>query len=271
MQPVISKINLALFPPGMIRRLLAVVLRWDLPSEFDRETQTIIRAMPFGGTIVDVGSSVGVFTEVFLARGYSALSVEPRAKAVESQRFKFSKYIAARRLKVYQLACSDRAGMSRLNMGRDPEFSSLEMEWTSHVFPDAHTGKAIEVATKPLAAVLADAMPVLRDPVALKIDVEGHEEAVLNGLFMEDICQIKPIAVMFEIHTSPSQMKKVQRCVSLLKAHGYRRFKYFIRYSKRLLHHSGWMSELTDLSAWDGKIDAVPAGHRYGNVIAMTK
>lgn len=267
--PVMKRINRVVFSPGLVRRLLATVSRWDLPSAFDWEICTLMRKMSAGGTLVDVGSSAGVFFEVFLERGCDVISIEPRPDAADHQKRRFARYMATGQLKICQIACSDRAGTAVLRLGRDPEFSSLETEWTASVFPAAYTGQTLQVKIKPLAEILAGYGGALRKPFVLKIDVEGHEDAVLQGLFRQTAAVVKPSAVMFEFHTSPSQQEKIRRCIALLNRNGYRRFRYVIRYSDRLLHRSCWVTEFMNLSAWDQALGDVPAGYRYGNVIAV--
>jgi len=235
----------------------------------ERETELLLSLVPYPTTIIDVGSNVGGFAQPFIERGDTVISIEPLARNVADQAKRFSRHVSARKLLLLQAACSDKKGTATLFVSDDASgsFSSLEQRWTKAVFKGCCSGTHETVATLRLCDVIREHSAL--GPIGVvKIDTEGHEEAVLRGLFAELSGDSRPQFVMFEFNTKDINIPYLQRSLGVLRRHGYADVKYFVRHGSILLFESGWLTDDPDITQWDGPQGVVPAHFRYGNVIA---
>ncbi len=140
----------------------------------------VARRMP--GLVIDVGSNTGFYA--LLAASASArntvLAFEPMAEIAERARRNVSRNGMAGRIHVRQVALSDRNGMAEFYV--PPDVHGV-VETSASLRRDF---KGEPAAIRPVASHRLDRV-LLRSrwaarPISLiKIDVEGHEAAVLNG------------------------------------------------------------------------------------------
>ena len=131
--------------------------------------ETLFRLMPAGGAAIDAGANVGVLATLLAARAGPTGRVEcfePHPLLVPRLRDNVGPHVA-----VHAVALSDRAGVARLTV--PPEFATNE---GLARLADGPTGDGFDVPT----ATLDGLFPGDRFDV-LKLDVEGHEAAVLRG------------------------------------------------------------------------------------------
>lgn len=147
-----------------------------------RAAEVGLQLLPSGltldGLVVDVGANHGTFTDTIrrLEPRSRVLAVEPEPKNVEHLRGRFADDAA---VTVVDRAASDRAGVSVLNVTQGTEFASLHapLSTLEDEYGDASrvVGTA-EVQTSTLDQIVGD------QPVRLlKVDVQGHEIALLEG------------------------------------------------------------------------------------------
>lgn len=120
-------------------------------------------------TFVDVGANLGLYTRAALAHGMRVVAVEPNPSLAANLRRLFP---GAR---IVRQALSDHPGSSTFYL---PVTSRGELHSRGSLGADANPGyalRALEVETMPLDAL------GLTDVAMVKIDVEGHELAVLRG------------------------------------------------------------------------------------------
>ena len=238
--------------------------------EFAAEVHTILQNIPPKSLIIDVGSNIGNFVEIFLRRGYSVLSIDPLEPNIEKQKMKFEYYLAEGKLRLCNVACSDKDGYATLFVSSDPDgcFSSLEERWTREVFPGCCKGKTESVRTERLEALIRHSGERIENISCVKIDTEGFEDKVLAGMFDGLRYEWFPKLIMFEFNTHRSDRPVFERCLSILRDYGYGVFKYFIRHGELLLHESKWIQGQINIGRWDRYRGSIPAMFRYGNVIA---
>jgi FkbM family methyltransferase len=124
-----------------------------------------------GTTAIDVGASIGIYAAEMARYAGKVLAFEANPQVAA-----FARKVAARKIEVVETALSSRAGRTTLTMPADrkgnptTELATLEPNQR----PDARL-IAIEVGTRRL-----DDFPVTNCSF-IKIDVEGHEEEVLDG------------------------------------------------------------------------------------------
>lgn len=141
--------------------------RQRMAGAVEREMALLPHLTPSDRVAVDVGGNAGAYSEqlVGLARAVVTLEANPAlAKHLE--------WMFEGRIKVIAAAASDAPGEVVLRIPKDPSFNGL-----ATVAPDNPLGDSIEVR---VPAVTLDSLD-LKDVGFIKIDVEGHEAAVLAG------------------------------------------------------------------------------------------
>lgn len=143
--------------------------RKPIPSEFQHMLETLRRESSERAFAVDVGANIGLTSLAMAAAGFDEiLAVEPIAEPASTM----ERNIAANRLQ-------QRIDLRRVAAGNEPgvlRFALMEgSSEQSSVSPDGN----YQVQAVTLDALLREA----REPTVdfLKIDVEGHELAVLQG------------------------------------------------------------------------------------------
>lgn len=185
-----------------------------------------------GDQVLDVGANIGFFTLVASAltgpTGRVA-SFEPHPDNAEALR----RNVTANQLnqvEVVEAAVSDRNGESGLHLNTSDQVASLVV---------ARTNETVSVQT---VTVDAEIQRLDLRPAFVKIDVEGHEDAVVRGM-TETLRTVRPIVVC-EVHTNePSFAHPVP---AMLKAAGYR---------------VSWLEEGADADddVWAPHLVAIPA------------
>jgi FkbM family methyltransferase len=172
--------------------------------------EAMVRRLGPGDVFYDIGANVGFFSllgarlvGVDEGKVYAFEAAPDNATAIRAN----VKLNAISNIRVIDKAVSSRAGMGRLQIVEDQSWSKLE-EYGNH--PD--TRRMIDVELVAIDDLLqADA---ISPPTVVKIDVEGAEIAVLEG--MRTTLERHQPAVICELHGTQSEF------VSAMKAQGYR-------------------------------------------------
>lgn len=151
-----------------------------------------------GGFYIDVGAwdpEVHSVTKLFYDIGWQGINIEPQPDRLAA--------LSAARPRDINLgvAVSDADGAADLFVTRDSGLATLEPA----VIDPTQDGYAVETTLRVPAHRLSDLIDAHcpQTPIAfLKIDVEGHEAAVLRGL---DLRRHRPIVLVVEA-TRPTQM-----------------------------------------------------------------
>lgn len=147
------------------------------------------------GAYVDVGASTGWFAVPFAKRGHKVIAFEPNARV--AQRLRDNCALNDVTIELHQAAVSDRTGdVTFGHNARYPLTSGGSLE-------PGPARRTFEI----VPAVTLDG--VIDEPVSLiKIDVEGHERAVLRGA--ERIMERYRPALMLEANTAAHQMVLIE-------------------------------------------------------------
>lgn len=203
-----EKIKRALFSPRQeLKRIVARELRKGEP-----ELRLLPRLVDPARAAIDVGANRGVWT-------HQLATLCPRVYAYEPNPKMFAILDAARPANaiVRQLALSDRAGMASLNVPRSArgysnQHASLETNWSG-----AQDFGVVEVATARL-----DELDI--EPCGfIKIDVEGHEAAVVAGA-AGLITRDKP-TLLIELEERHSD-RSIEASIAAVQALGYDAFVF---------------------------------------------
>jgi FkbM family methyltransferase len=149
--------------------------------------------LPFGGTFVDVGAHIGIYSlraaRVVGSKGH-VIAVEPNPETVQTLRDNIK--ASGANVNVQPVACSDSEtqldlfAAARANTG-ETSLSRKNAQQSGHVSAVYH------VRARPLDSILQE-VGVSRVDV-IKIDVEGAEALVLKGA-KETLARYNPIVVV---------------------------------------------------------------------------
>jgi len=162
---------------------------------------------------LDVGANVGSYTILAGATGASVTSVEPIPQTVEHLRRNVALNNLGARVRIEQCGLSDRIDSRR--------FSSDE-DTTNHVLLDDEVStSAVSIPMQTLDGIVGDDVPAL-----IKIDVEGHEAAVLRGA-NRTLQDKRLLAVITEMNDSGDRHGRGNGHLSaLMRVNGFAPFSY---------------------------------------------
>jgi FkbM family methyltransferase len=132
-----------------------------------------------GSTVFDVGANVGERTETFLSLGADkVIAVEPTPDLAR----KLS-HIPDKRLTVVESAAGKEAGVLPLNLSSFNTLNSFSTEWLDEVAQETPSGRPQWTNSVNVEVTTLDALIQQHGtPDFIKIDVEGYECEVLQGL-----------------------------------------------------------------------------------------
>lgn len=156
--------------------------------------------------VFDVGANIGQRSEIFAQLAQKVIAIEPQPNCVRhlKSRFRFN-----RRVVIQQVALGDKPGEATMWQSSSPGISSMSRRFIdtmgSSVFRDEKWNKEIKVTTK----TLDDLINTFGVPAFMKIDVEGYELKVLQGL-------TAPVPFISFEHT-PEMIDEARNCAERLQ------------------------------------------------------
>jgi FkbM family methyltransferase len=179
----------------------------DLYAEFLRPSPHAL--------VFDVGANIGTHVKLFLRLGCTVVAIEPQRTCVAALRRTFGNGI-----EIVHAALSDRTGTTRLHIASGShQVATASSDWINATtkagrFPGLTWDRQETVHTMKLDSLIAKHGA----PHFIKIDVEGHELRVLNGL-----SHAVP-ALCFEL--TPERWDAAADCVEALSRNGTYEFDY---------------------------------------------
>jgi FkbM family methyltransferase len=156
-----------------------------------------------GDRVFDVGANIGEYSATFAELGAQPVAIEPAPDLQEALRRRLPG------IPIEQVALSDRNGTADLLVGGGHVNSTLSTD-----YGEVLSGMGMELEPVTVSVTTLDALAdKYGRPAFVKIDVEGHELAVLRGMNFD------PPALSFEYHGS--LLAEAGECVRLLAARGY--------------------------------------------------
>jgi len=136
--------------------------------------------LPLGALVFDVGANVGTMTRVYSSLGARIVAIEPNPDCVRHIELTTSR----KAVEVLQAAVSDANGLAVLKVSdRRDKMSSLSDEWRDAVSRQNANYAGMWNRELTVPSVTLDALIERYGlPYYIKIDVEGHEEQVIQGL-----------------------------------------------------------------------------------------
>ena len=128
---------------------------------------------------IDIGANIGDFNlEILNNMNTKVIAFEPLPKCFDKLSLIYKEY--SNRYKFFEIALSNKDGFSKFNYEETTsELSSLETKINIIPYVGGLNTNSIEVIAKQLDSFINDLE--FRNTDFIKIDVEGHEIAVLDG------------------------------------------------------------------------------------------
>ena len=152
------------------------------PSQWRRMRALYAQFLQRGDLAFDIGAHVGSRTRAYAALGARVIAVEPVPAAIRVLRLLYGWHP---RVEVVQAAVGATPGqMSMLVSEREPTVSTLSAEWAArmrrerHAFARTRWGRSVIVPVTTLDELIGR----FGVPAFCKIDVEGYDVQVLEGL-----------------------------------------------------------------------------------------
>lgn len=194
-------------PPFFRRRLRRWYYPWlvrHLSPEQWRPARAIRALLAEGDIAVDVGANIG-YTTYWLSQWVGAAgevhSFEPVSETFCWLADNMRK-LRRQNVRLYRAAVSDHEGVAEIEVphwsdGRGENLYEARLVWESNAPPEQAIGDRREVLRESVPVVTLDSVfRHMNQPIVLvKVDVEGHEEKVLQGAF-EILQRWKPALVM---------------------------------------------------------------------------
>jgi FkbM family methyltransferase len=176
MTPDFRRIARTLLPPRVVHAYR--MLRHTVLTPFERELTLVPRFISPESVAVDVGANVGLYTAVMARHAGRVLAFEPHPGCAAHLRA-----VRIARCEVIEAAVSDRDGEARLRVPYEggAEVHALGTLAEQNTLAERNGVRSLTVATARLDSALAARLRPGETVGFVKIDVEGHERAVVEG------------------------------------------------------------------------------------------
>ncbi len=235
---------------GLLRSLL---IYYGHPLRHRRLLHLYRPFVQAGDLVFDLGAHVGNHSRAFLAMGANVLAIEPQPLFA---RFLLRRFTRNPRFTLNRCAIGDAEGYVDLFLSsRTPTVSTATQEWIKEVestqsFSTVRWDKRLSVQQRTLDSLIEEH----GEPAFIKIDVEGGESGVLNGLSRS------VHALCFEI--VPPGKDNGLRCVDRLNILGNYNFNWSSGELSRL------QPEWCGLEEIEARIRALQPSDREVNIYA---
>jgi FkbM family methyltransferase len=204
----------------IVRELLPIrvlhgyrMLRHTVLAPAERELALLPQYLKSDAVAVDVGANVGLYTTVMARHAAQVVAFEPHPDCAA-----YLRKLRLPRCQIIEAALSDSDGHAMLRVphegrGENPALATLAEA------NDA-AARAVSVKTMCLDSALAQHLPATARIGFIKIDVEGHEAAVLRGA-AGVITRDRPI-LLTEVEARHGS--DVEAVFAMLASHGYSGF-----------------------------------------------
>jgi FkbM family methyltransferase len=174
-----------------------------------------------GDLVFDVGSNVGIMIDAYLLKGARVVGFEANPILSDDLR---KKYSGNKNVSIVNVGLADMVGYKEFMVcSKAPNISTFSNEWMTGRFSNYHWDQSLTVEI----TILDEMIKTYGRPKFCKIDVEGFEYEVLNGLSSV----IPYLSFEFTIEF----MENARKCVSYLQTIGYKQFNVGIAESDTFL------------------------------------
>lgn len=204
-----------------------------------------------GDLVFDVGANRGDKTATYLSRGAQVIAIEPQPAMVAELQDRFG---GCNDVTILQVGLSEAVGELQMSINSAvPAISTFMEKWKSGRFADQEWDQIITVPVTTLDALIEEHGA----PRFIKVDVEGFEEKVINGLSKRSGCISIEYTAEFMDHT--------ENAIRSLSRLGYENFN-FSKGDNNFLELENWTS--ADISLHNLKSYASEYTLAFGDVYA---
>lgn len=239
---MLKPLKRSLRPVIMPTPLGSLYRKWSARWHFHHACRLYARFIRPGDLVFDVGAFIGDRSAVFLHLGARVVAVEPQAAPGMQMSNRFS---TDTHFNLVAKALSSSSGEKLLHLASNPMMSSLEADWL------AAGSRARVIGTQRTTLTTMDALiAAYGRPAFAKIDVEGHELSVLQGL-----SQALP---GLSIEFIPARLQAAADCIQHLQSLGRWQGNYSLGNTMR------WsLAKWVPLAGIVSRIEADPAALHY--------
>lgn len=202
--------------------------------------------------VFDVGANVGEYAKAFLALGARVIAIEPTPSAIEELK------LIRGPITVVPCAAGAISGKAELHIGDADVLNTLSTDWLSIAeSSDRFAGKQWDRTLTVDVVTLDSLISRYGMPEFVKIDVEGFESSVLDGL------SIMPRALTFEFNA-----EWIEQAIMCVRKPLFANASFNFLYGEpEAFALSQWVEgpELVEILA------GLQGGNMYGDVIAISK
>jgi len=225
------------------------------PAHHRRMDRLYARFMQRGDLVFDIGSHVGDRIRCFRRLGCRVVALEPQSSLVRVLRLLYGR---AEGVSIVEAAAGARIGTLELHLNvANPTVATGSTGFIASA--DGSPGWERERWTRRVTVKLTTLDALIAqygEPTFIKIDVEGLEDAVLEGLS----CAVRALSFEFTTIQRSVALSCLQRCVAL----GPYRFNAALGESQVLVHED-WL----DAAAMARWLVALPHSANSGDVYAV--
>ncbi len=170
-----------------------------------------------GDLVFDVGANLGSYSEIFASLGARVVALEPNPDCVSHIRRSYPGPL----INVIATAVGATPGVATIRLAERSDMSSMSSDWIQAIRAAQGLDERIwaNQITVPIIT-LNSLIEKYGMPKFIKIDVEGFEESVLNGL------SIQPPILSFEFNTN--FLDTTLRCLQIFNGMEHYSFNYVI-------------------------------------------
>lgn len=176
-----------------IRRMYwAIAKRQNLISSQQEEQfyRALLDGLKHGDLIYDIGANRGAKADIFLRLGARVVAVEPDKQCQAILKDRFLRYrLKSSPITLVEKAVSDKIGVEEFFVdGPGSAVNTISRKWADHLkdhrndFKYEHYGLQFSNSRTVETTTIDDLMSQFGVPFFVKIDVEGHELSVLQGM-----------------------------------------------------------------------------------------
>jgi FkbM family methyltransferase len=170
-----------------------------------------------GDLVFDVGANLGSYAEIFASLGTHVIALEPNPDCVSHIRRSYPDIA----IDVVNTAVGSSAGVATIRLARRSDMSSMSPEWIQAIREAQRIEESVWADQLTVSVITLDLLiQKYGVPQFIKIDVEGFEESVLQGL------SIQPPILSFEFNTN--FLETTFKCLRSLKGPEHCMFNFVV-------------------------------------------